>query len=404
MTILTAIVFALAQDPQPLEARVAAYALQLQVDATRDRARDRLVHLGKPALASLEKLGLAPATLESIRQEIALNDSLGSSYGAPHVFSSDGSEESLGVLLSRLETSAGMTFQKHAVDLSQKIAVRLDDATFWEALDEICGKASIRYAPGTEPLYFGSGLTETKPRAHYGSLLIVMDRVLLQRRVTFDKTQSDCTIKLVCQWERTISPLGLTGKYHLTQATDDSGASLLPLEAPLPIPPQRPAIVRSGWQQVDLAGLRPPSPEAKKLARVEGTLELEFPSQVDELRFNTSTEQPPPPCEIPGARVELKSCVRQSNWSVVAEFAIRFQDAAEAAKCRISPTDVLFVVPGDIPRSGYLTARVEKDVFSFSVNCRSGGRQELPKEIRLRIPRGSVIKNMPFCFKDVELK
>src|SRR5205809_4553368 len=106
MTIVTVFLLALAQDPPspPLEPRVAAYALQLREVATRDRARDRLVHLGKPALACLEKLEVDPAILSSIRQEIALNETLGASYGPPRTFSFDGAEETLGMLLSKLET------------------------------------------------------------------------------------------------------------------------------------------------------------------------------------------------------------------------------------------------------------------------------------------------------------
>ena len=37
-------------------------------------------------------------------------------------------------------------------------------------------------------------------------------------------------------------------------------------------------------------------------------------------------------------------------------------------------------------------------------NWRNQGRSELPKEVRIRVPRGGVIKNVPFCFRDVELK
>jgi len=160
MTILTAVLFALLQgDPPaaPLEPRVAGYALQLREEATRDRARDRLVHLGKPALACLEKLDVDPAILSSIRQEIALNETLGSSYGPPHTFTFDGAEETLGILLSRLESAAGMVFQKNSLDLSQKLSVRLEDASFWEALDEVCRKASIWYYPATDPLYLTAG-------------------------------------------------------------------------------------------------------------------------------------------------------------------------------------------------------------------------------------------------------
>src|SRR5262245_56139304 len=114
MTILTAVLLALVQadppppPPPPLEPRVALYAQQLREEGTRDRARDRLVHLGKPALALLEKHDVDPAMLSSIRQEIAFNESLGASYGAPRTFTFDGSEETLANLLSKLEVGGGV--------------------------------------------------------------------------------------------------------------------------------------------------------------------------------------------------------------------------------------------------------------------------------------------------------
>jgi len=406
-TILTAILLALAQgDPTPLETRVAGYAQQLRDDGTRERARDRLVHLGKPALALLEKLDVETALLSSIRQEIAFNESLGASYGPPRTFTFDGAEETLGGLLSRLETGGGVTFHKNSLDLSQKFSVRLDDVPFWEALDEVCKKAAIWYYPATDPLYLNGGVASAKPRVYYGPVMIVMDRISQQRKVAFDRIDSEYLIRLMCVWEKTASPLGPTGRFHLTQVTDDTGASLI--SPPKPPGPPRPVMaVRIAGQGVDLGGLLAPSPDAKKLARVEGTLELEFPARVDELRIEVKTENPTATREIEGAVVDLRSFAPQSSWGAAAEFQIKFADLKEAAKFRIGTGDVEFVSPGDVKRSGWIgtTSRdADKGLFTFIAHYRHGGRQELPKEIRLRIPRGSVIKNIPFCFKDVELK
>src|SRR5205814_6336577 len=97
--------------------------------------------------------------------------------------------------------------------------------------------------------------------------------------------------------------------------------------------------------------------------------------------------------EIRGAVVELKSFAPQSSWGAAAEFEIRFRDPKEAANFRIGTTDVEFIAPGDARRPGWIgsTSRdAEKGTFSFTAHWRNGGRQELPKEIRLRIPRGSV--------------
>src|SRR6185369_9435411 len=263
----------------------------------RDRARDRLVHLGRPALVLLEKLDVEPAALSSIRQEIAFNETLGSSYGPPKTFSFDGAEENLGTLLSKLENGAGVTFHKNSLDLSQKYALKLDDIPYWEALDEICKKASIWYFPSHDPIYLNGGLVSAKPRVYYGPVMIVMDRLIQQRKITFEKIDNEYLIRLMCVWEKHVAPLGPTGR---VQVTDDTGASLILFPRPPPGP--KPALgVRVVGQTVDLTGLRAPSAESKKIARVEGTLELEFPARVDDVRIEIQSENPTAVKEIDGA-------------------------------------------------------------------------------------------------------
>ena len=407
MTMLAAVLFALAQGDPSLEARVSTYTTQLREDATRDRARDRLVHLGKVALPLLDKADIESTLLASIRQEIALNDSLGSSYGPPHLFSFDGGEESLGILLSKLEMTAGAPFQKNSLDLGQKLAIKLEEATFWEALDEICTKASIWYYPTNDPIYLNGGNASLKPRVYYGPIMAVMDRVIQQRRITFSAIESEFTIRLMIVWEKTILPLGANGRYHLTAVTDDFGNSLILPARPFP-PASRPGgLVRPNGQNLDFSGLRPPSPQSKKLSRVEGTFELEFPSRIDEVRFELATDGPTPPKEksVEGAKVELKSFVPQAAWGATMSVSIRFADAKEGENFRIGTADVEYLMAGDQKRYGWIgSASYTDGVYSFVTNWRNGGRQELPREIRLRIPRGGVIKNVPFSFKDVELK
>lgn len=409
MTIVAAMLFALAQGDSPLDARVSAYAEQLRDDATRDRARDRLVHLGRPALVLLEKSAVDPAQLGLIREEVAFNESLGAAYGPPHLFSFDGSEESLGVLISRLETAYGATFQKNSFDLGQKLSIKLDDATFWEALDEVCAKGSIWYYPGNDPPSLNGGMASMKPRAYYGPIMAVMDRVQQQRRVTFSAIESDFSIRLIIAWEKTIAPLGANGRARLTAATDDTGASLLAPPKPAAAKPPRPGgQLRTPGHHLDLSGLRPPAPQSKKLTRVEGTFELEFPSRVDEVRFELAPEGPTSGKEksIDGATVELKAFTPQAAWGATLSVAIKFQDPREAAEFRIGSADVEYLMAGDQKRVGWISsAKLEEGTtYSFSGNWRGGGRQELPREIRIRIPRGVVVKHVPFRFKDVELK
>lgn len=409
MTMLAALLFALQQGeslpPPSLEPLVTHYAQQLRDGAARSRARDRLVHLGRPALALLEKADVDAPALSSIRQEIAFNETLGAAYGPPRTFTFDADEETLATLLQRLENGAGVTYRKNSLDLGQKFSLRLEDATYWEALDEVCRKASIWYFPANDEMYLNSGMATSKPRVYYGPLMLILDRVIQQRKVTFEKIESEMLLRLMFAWEKQVLPLGPTGRYQLHQVTDDTGASLLPAERPAP--PARPLLgVRVVGATIDFAGLLPPSAGATKLTRVEGTVELEFPARIDETRIVVVPENPVATREIEGAVVELKSFAPSSSWGSAAEFQIRFKDAKEAATFRIGTNDLEFISGGESKRGwiGATQRDPEKGTFTFTAHYRQAGRQELPKEIRLRIPRGSVIKNVPFCYKDVELK
>jgi hypothetical protein len=409
MTILTALLFALAQadpSPAPLEPRVSAYALQLRDETTRDRARDRLVHLGRPALALLEKFEVDPLLVSWIRQEVAQNETIGAAYAPPHLFTFDAAEETLGILLSRLETGAGVTFIKNSLDLAQKFSVPLADATFWEALDAVCSKAAVSYHPANDQFYLNSGMASPKPRVYYGPLMIIMDRVTHQRKVTFEKIEAEFVIKLSCFWERSTAPLGPTGRFTLARVTDDTGASLIPANRQA-APPRPMMPMRFLGQGTDLGGLLPPSPGARNLSRVEGTLELEFPARVDEVKMEIKGDAPQALREIEGAQVELRSFTILQNSGATAEFQIKFKDSKEAANFRIANTDVEFTGPGKGINSVWIISTqrdAEKGLYLFTARWHQGGRQEMPKEIRLRIPRGSVIKNVPFCYRDVELK
>jgi hypothetical protein len=406
MTIVAACVLALAQGDPSLESKVATYAAQLHEEATRDRARDHLVHLGKPGLPLLEKADIDPDLLSSIRQEIALNESLGSAYGPPHYFTFDGTEESLGVLLSRLELVAGAPFQKNSLDLGQRLSLKLEDATYWEALDEICAKGSIWCLPTNDPLYLTGGVAMQKPRCYYGPFVFMFDRLQQQRRVTFTDIESELTIFIALNWEKSIAPFGPNGRYHLTAVIDDTGASLLPSTPPTLVSVRPSGYVRNG-QGITLVGLRVPAPTAKKLARVEGSMEIDFPARIDDVRFDLASEGPTMAKEksIEGATIEMKSFIPQPAWGATLTVQIRFTDPKEGAKFRMGQNDVEYFLAGDQKRYGWIgNSSYAEGVYTFVSNWRNGGRPELPKEVHLRIPRGVVIKNVPFCFKDVDLK
>ncbi len=401
-----AAILAAFQEPD-LEARVRAYAGRLGDERTRDRAYDRLAHLGESAIRLLEKEDVDPALLSALREETALHASLGPVYGPPRTFSFDGQEDSLGSCLARLESGSGASFHKHSIDPAARVAVKIRDASFWEALDEICRKAGVLYYPsGGEQIYLNMGAAAEKPRTFYGPLMIVLGSVIHQRRVGFDRTTTDLTVRLSCYWERHVSPLGLTRRYALSRAIDDTGQSLLRAGEPPPEPARRPGTgTRLGYDTLDLSGLRPLAAGARRLALLEGTLELEFPSRVETATFASPLDAPSASRPLEGLTAELRNCTVSSSSGMMADLALVFRDEAEAARFRPSARDADLVSSTGQKHPVYLTAgRTEKNTVTFSFRTYTGGASPDLKEIVLRVPRGSIVKKVPFRFRDVEIK
>jgi len=394
------------EAPDP-EAAVRDFAPLLGDPAARDRALDRLAHAGKPVLALLEACGVDAPTLSLLRETVDLHAALGESYGPPRLLTFDGKEESLGALLSRFEVGSGMTFHKHAVDLSSLHSLALKDATFWQALDALSRKVPFTYQPYQgDQLYLNAGPPAEKPVCYHGPFRVALDRVILQRRVGFDRTTEDLSARLHILWENHVSPLGLTRKFRLSRAEDDTGASLIlpPPETPAP-EASRPAVtMRVPYETLDVGPLRPLSAAAKRIAALEGTLGIEFPSRVDKVVFEKpggSAETRP----LEGVSVELRSFAATGSSGVTAEFVLRFREEKEAAAYRASARDVTFVPLAGTAQPVQVTeSRLEKGVLTFSVRVfRVAAPREI-KELVLRVPRGIRTMEVPFRYRDVELR
>lgn len=392
--------------PDP-EAVARDYVPLLGDPAHRERALDRLAHAGRPVLALLESRGIDEPTLSLLRETVELHAALGESYGPPRLFTFDGKEQSLGALLSRFEVGSGMTFHKHAVDLSSLHSLSLKDATFWQALDALAKKVPFTYQPYLgDQLYLNAGPAGDKPLCYHGPFRVALDRVILKRRVGFDRTTEELSARLHILWENHVSPLGLTRKFRLTRAEDDTGASLFPTPPETPAPEaSRPVVtMRVPYETLDVGPLRPLSAAAKRISALEGTLGVEFPSRVDKVVF----EKPGGAAEIrplEGVSVELRSFAAAGSSGVTAEFVLRFRDEKEAAAHRASARDVTFVPLAGTAQPVQVTeSRIEKGVLTFSVRLfRVAATREI-KEIVLRIPRGIRTMDVPFRYRDVELR
>ena len=391
-----------------VEAVAREYAPLLTVEPGRALALDRLAHAGRAVLPALESAGIDPADLRSLRETVELHEALRDSYSGPRLFTFDGRPESLGTLLSRLETATGMTFHKHAVDLAAPHSLELRDATFWQALDALARKVPFAYHPYVgDQLYLNAGPAPSKPVSYHGPFRLALDRLVFQRRIGFDRTTEHVRARIHVLWETHVLPLGLTKRWEFSRAEDDSGASLLlppDAESP-PASPRPPASSRMPYEILDAGPLRPPAPGAKRLAVLEGTLEIEFPARVEKAVFEKPASGAAPSRPLEGVEVELRSFASAASPGILAEFALRFRDEKEAAAHRVGARDVTLVpLAGPAQAAQLAEVKVEKNVVSVSIRAyRLAAAREI-REIVLRVPRGSRIMKVPFRFRDVELK
>lgn len=408
MILTTLALLALGQSPPPPspENVVRDFVPLLASPSTRDRGLDRLVHAGPGVLPLLEGRGLDAATLRQIRETIDLHKSLQDSYAPPRLFSFDGKEESLGTLLSRLEVGSGMTFHKHAVDLSGAHSLVLKDAPFWEALDALARKVPFTFQPYVgDQLYLNAGPASEKPICYYGPFRIAIDRIIFQRRVEFDRTTEDLSVRIHFLWETQVQPLGLSKKFRIDRAEDDTGASLIlpPPEKEVPAAPRPVLSTRMPYEMLDVGPFRPLSAAAKRIAALEGALEVEFPVRIDKAVF-----EKPAPSEtvtLEGVVVEIKTLGSNPGTGVTAELALRFDSEKEAASFRANSRDLTFVpTAGNAQQVQVMDSRVDKNVVMFTVRVfRVASPREI-KQLVLRVPRGVRTLSVPFRYRDVELR
>lgn len=391
-----------------LEGRVREYAAQLSEPRTRERALDRLGHLGLPALPLLRRAGASREALESVAADVELHEKIRDSYGPPHTFTFDGAEDSVGSFLSRIEDAAGCSSYRYLMDAARRISVPLKDASFWEALDAICRAGELVYSPYIgDQLYIspthGAPMPE-RPRSYHGPLVVLVERFTLERRILFDRTTEELSARLLCAWERHVSPRGLR-RCVLTRVEDDTGRSLLPAAGktePAAALPAAKAMMY--YDMLEVKSLKPPAPGAKKIAVFEGTLDLEFPERVERAPFVNPADSAPACRNAGEVAVDLRS-FSAGNQEIAAEISLSFPDEREAAACRVGPRTVELVHEGKARISSYVfNLKTEKNVVSFGVRVRGLPRPAEVRELVVRVARGCVVKPVPFRFTDVELK
>lgn len=405
------IVFAMAlcvsQEGPPSSDTVGRYAAALKDAKTRKRAWDRLAHLGPGVLDPLTRLDIPAEVLASLKAEIAFNETIKHAYGAPRTFTFDGREEPLGTHLSRLEEASGVTFYKQSIDLTLPVALELRDGSFWESVHEICRKAGLLYwASMGDQIHLRTGALPEKPKNYHGPIMIWIDRFVHERRATFDRTSSSFAMQISCVWERHVAPRGLTKNWRLDAIRDDTGKSLMPVEAPTPVPAK---IAAAGSRllplMVEIPNLQVPDPAAQRISLIQGVLEMEFPARIDVVTFPAPMENPVAAISMEGLRVELRGFSDVASNGVMADVALVYADEKEAVAGGFTYRDAAFVKTDGTRRNAHVTSTsLEGATAGFTLRGYNLGDVNGVKEISLRIPRGAIVKPISFLFENVGIR
>jgi hypothetical protein len=375
------------------EAALRRFAALLARPETRARGVDRLSHVDPAALGRLP--GLDPDILRAAEAHAALRHS----YGPPRLFSLDGREEEVEEILARLERDSGLSFHRSSLPRGAKVALRLEEASVLEALVEI-GRAASFSVAGSDGalLYLQPSVPPARPRVFHGPVMVELERICRRARVGFDGVTRDFWMRFAVWWEPHVLPLDGKLACVVKRAVDDSGRSLLQ-------DPPRPPVARTdNWPLSSpgiaiLEGLRTPEADARSLT-VEGAVELRLAAEVEIAVF-----EKPGVVKRPGVSIELKSLVPAETGGTVATIRLTFEDPARAQEHRPGPRDL--VIDSDVPPRGLRTTvsglTVKESEVEYTVRV-PGIRPEDARRYQVRVPRGSVVKRVPFLFEGVGLR
>lgn len=385
---------ALALQTEPSdEAALRRFTALLARPETRARGVDRLSHLDPDVLGRLP--GLDPDILRAAEANAALRHS----YGPPRLFSLDGREEDLEEVLSRLERQTGLAFHRSSLPRGAKVALRLEDASALEAMTEL-GRAASFSILGFDGalLYLQPAVPPARPRVFHGPLMVELERVSRRTRVGFDATTRDFWMRLAVWWEPHVIPLDGNLTCVLTRAVDDAGRSLL-ADAPRPPGPRTDAWPRTGHGMATVEGLRSPEADARSLT-VEGAVELRLPAEVEKATFEKPGVE-----KRPGVSIELKSIAAAETGGIVAEIRLRFDERARALEHRPATSDL--VVDSEVllrgQRPTVTGVSVKETEVEYAIRV-PGIRPEDVRRLHLRVPRGAVVKRVPFLFEGVKIR
>jgi hypothetical protein len=198
------------------------------------------------------------------------------------------------------------------------MALRVKDATFWEALDAVCRAApELTWEADGDLISFKKQRRPSYPAKRAGEFTVWLDAITYSRDYDFTgNPRSTFTLNLVSSWEAGIAPVAVEQK--ITEVLDEDGNNLIVPDrfsygGRLDIP--------KGRSRKDSVYL--PIPQgaraAKRFSRVRGTSTFYFPRAYEEVMFDLRST--PPPVSLERLTIAVRN-VRQLKDSCACEVVV----------------------------------------------------------------------------------
>lgn len=280
----------LAQDPAT-DPRIGRLIEQLRSDeaSERDAAVRELTRIGSPAVPRLQEamkvddLELRGRLKETIRA-IGIASKVKDLDRAPKTVTADLKDAPLETIVRTIEEQTGAKIDASSVPAGHRFSFAAKETPLLQALDRLCGGSdllTVEPVPGgTFKLSVGKWLPY--PTAYSGAFRLRLKSLQVVRIQTFEKHQATLRIAVEPDYEPSIRPLR-NSTLQIDEIVDDQGRKLRRIDR-ANAQGQMAGAPAATLRDVPFDGL---SPQATRLASVRATAVYSFPTDTQELLFES---------------------------------------------------------------------------------------------------------------------
>jgi hypothetical protein len=263
---------------------------------TRENAEKELVSLGAEALAYLPRVGPKDSAelknrLQRVRE--ALEKVASSGFFKPAIVNLEGSMQ-LSVAVAKIEEQTGNAlvdfrerYGQEAPNPTLKLAIK--DATFWEAVDQICDQANLEIEMANDEedglpfITRTEGSSNRVGRGQYAGLFRLEPTTVETTRDLRQPNQNSLRLLTNIAWEPRIKPIVLEAQLGDIKVEDEGGKDIALDESQGPIV----AEVEGIQQATELTFyLNLPSRESKKIGKLNCKMTALVPGRIETFEFD----------------------------------------------------------------------------------------------------------------------